>query len=75
MGRAAYEKEIDGHLEVLKNNTPAVVKETNDKYKKKHQKYLVDNKVQIQEMQKELAKLDLNSQEKIQEKFITGEYK
>ena len=26
-------------------------------------------------MQKELAKLEVNSQEKIQEKFITGEYK
>ena len=58
MGRTAYEKEIDGQLEELKNNTPAVVKETNDKFndkfKKDHQKYLDDNKVKIQEMKNEL---------------------
>ena len=68
LGRTAYEKEIDGQLQELKNNTPAVVKEIN-------QKYLADNKDQIQQMQKELKDSELNTQEKIQAKFITGEYK
>ena len=75
MGRTAYEKEIDEQLQQLKNNIPEGLKEFYYKCNNDHPKYLADNKDQIQEMQKELENSEINTQERIEKKYITGPYK